>query len=155
MIHKKTNTLPLIEDKTINSFNTPSMNNEILESYYQVALANIDYQEMHDVNQRLIKCTNDFHTYSKAVALASDALAEATLVHERAYRRNYLNLEHVKPDSVRRERSKLYTEDFEDEVIYYKAQHDNLKKLLEGIRQELRTLEILAYNYRRELQLGG
>lgn len=153
---ERTNTtLTFVNDSDLSSFNVPKVENVALEEYYQVALANIDFHDMHAVNQRLIECTREFHKYTNAVRLAQEALAEAILAYERAYRRAYLDLDEVKPDSVRKERAKLYTEEFEDEVIYYKTQHENLRKLLDGIRQELRTLEILAYNYRRELQLGG
>lgn len=153
-INRVQKSFDLADNEDLNNFSVPQVKNDSLEEYYQVALATIDYQDMMAVNQRLVFCTREFHKYTNAVRLAQEALAEAILAHERAYRRAYLDLENVKPDMVRKERAKLYTEEFEDEVIYYKTQHESFKKLLDGIRQELRTLEILAYNYRKEMQLG-
>lgn len=114
----------------------------------------VNYEDLRAINTRINAAVHELYAVNAAYKQADDAGVTAQTLYDRAFRRYYLDLADVKPDGARRSRAKLKSEDLEDDVLYYTQQKSELSKIADGLRAELRSLEILSNNYRREMQLA-
>lgn len=114
----------------------------------------LSYEDLATTNARIQTVVKNLHATNEAYKTADQYSVEAHTRFERAYRRFYLDLDEVKPDSARKMRASLKAEDYEDEFLYFEQKKKELAKIADGLRSELKALEILSNNYRRELQVS-
>lgn len=110
------------------------------------------YQDLMDVelSQRqllveLFRVTNDQNEEDRL-------FREARLVYDRNYKRNYLKLHDVKPDSVRRLQAELKCEDLEDEWIYHEQKRKELDRKAQTLRDALRSMMSSGNNLRQQMR---
>lgn len=78
--------------------------------------------------------------------------ARFKLRYDRAYKRYYLSLHNVKPDSVRKMKAELKCEAFEDDLIVQEQLKSELSRLANSLRLELQALQGIGNNIRQQMR---
>lgn len=120
--------------------------------FFQYEAEIIHYEDLEELNRvinlartALYKTTEQINEYERLEQ-------EKRLEYERAHRRAYL-ASTEKTETAKKTRADLYTEDLENEWIASKQAKNELGRIMNTIREDLRTLQGLSHNMRQQLKM--
>lgn len=122
------------------------------KSFYDYENEIEDYEALEDVTRSTNAARLALFRVTEEINEAERKAAKYKLAYDRAYRRYYLSAGDVKPDSVRRMRSEMKCERFEDKLIIQEQLKSELSRMANSLRLELQSLQGIGNNIRQQMR---
>lgn len=122
------------------------------ESFYDYENEIEDYEALEDVTRSTNAARLALFRVTEEINQCERKAAQYKLAYDRAYRRYYLSATDVKPDSVRKMRSEMKCERFEDKLIVQEQLKSELSRMANSLRLELQSLQGIGNNIRQQMR---
>lgn len=138
------------DDHANHSIKLPKFREKI--DFYDYESEIEDYEALEDVTSSTNAARLALFRVTEEINECERKVSQYKLAYDRAYRRYYLSLDSVKPDSVRRMRAEMKAEKFEDKLIVQEQFKSELSRLANSLRLELQALQGIGNNVRQQMR---
>lgn len=115
-------------------------------------LNNIDYRDLDNLNQALIKTAISTSEINKKLSKYERAEAKYEIEYKRKYRYELTN-SNLATESKNKLNAEIKCEDLEMKILYCKQIIGELKRISNSLRMHLEIIETLGNNVRKEMGL--
>lgn len=112
----------------------------------------VDYEHLRDVNRTINRARHALFKVVQQINEYERLEAEKKDLYDKKHRRAYLTSTE-RTDAARRARADLYTEDLENDWIACKQAKNELSRIANTLREDLRSLQGLSHNIRQQLKM--
>lgn len=134
------------------SIEIPEFREWKISSQYDYTALTADFEDLNDLNRQINAAKMALFKLTDAINKAERKAKAAKVIYERNYRRKYINSSE-KTEAAKRVSAEILVEDLENRYMYYEQMFSELNRASYTLRQELRSLEVMANNYRQQIKM--
>lgn len=134
------------------SIEIPEFREWKISSQYDYTTLTADFEDLNDLNKQINAAKIALFKLTDAINKAERKAKAAKVIYERNYRRKYINSSE-KTEAAKRVSAEILVEDLENRYMYYEQMFSELNRASYTLRQELRSLEVMANNYRQQIKM--
>lgn len=134
------------------SIEIPEFREWKISSQYDYTALTADFEDLNDLNKQINAAKIALFKLTDAINKAERKAKAAKVIYERNYRRKYINSSE-KTEAAKRVSAEILVEDLENRYMYYEQMFSELNRASYTLRQELRSLEVMANNYRQQIKM--
>lgn len=134
------------------SIEIPEFREWKISSQYDYTALTADFEDLNDLNKQINAAKMALFKLTDAINKAERKAKAAKVIYERNYRRKYINSSE-KTEAAKRVSAEILVEDLENRYMYYEQMFSELNRASYTLRQELRSLEVMANNYRQQIKM--
>lgn len=134
------------------SIEIPDFKEWKLSSQYNYTALSADFEDLNDLNRQIRAANIALFKITDAINKAERKAKRAKVIYERNYRRKYIDSSE-KTEGAKKVSAEILVEDLENTYMYYDQMFSELNRASYTLRQELRSLEVMANNYRQQMKV--
>lgn len=134
------------------SIEIPEFREWKISSQYDYTALTADFEDLNDLNKQINAAKIALFKLTDAINKAERKAKAAKVIYERNYRRKYINSSE-KTEAAKKVSAEILVEDLENRYMYYEQMFSELNRAAYTLRQELRSLEVMANNYRQQIKM--